>query len=148
MIRFETGVRIERPLDEVLAYVAEAENLPHWNSAVQAVRKTAGESEGGTHPTSTMERRLPAGRAVNTLEIAQAAPGLLTIRTTSGPTPFSYELHFLADGRATVIRLHGEADLGGAADLLAPLVSRGVQRGVDDNLATLKAILEAGPSLS
>jgi uncharacterized membrane protein len=141
MIRFETEVRIERPLEDVVAYVAEAENLPHWNSAVQAVHRTP------ERAIYTMERSLPTGPAVNTLEVAQARASRLTLRTTSGPTPFTYEFRFLPDRSATVIQLDGEADLGGAADLLAPLVSRGLRRGVDDNLATLKAILEAGPSL-
>jgi hypothetical protein len=49
------------------------------------------------------------------------------------------------DYRATVVRLQGEAELGGAGELLAPLARRALQRGVDDNLATLKAILEHAP---
>ena len=33
MITFETLVRIERPVEEVFAYLAEPLNFPRWNSA-------------------------------------------------------------------------------------------------------------------
>jgi hypothetical protein len=44
-----------------------------------------------------------------------------------------------------MIQLEAEADLGGAADLLAPLVRHAVQRGGEANLAALKTIMEAQP---
>jgi uncharacterized protein YndB with AHSA1/START domain len=41
VITFETEVRIARPIKEVFAYVSDPLNLPRWNSAVQAVRRTS-----------------------------------------------------------------------------------------------------------
>jgi uncharacterized protein YndB with AHSA1/START domain len=143
MITFETGVRIERRLEDVYAYIAEPANFPRWNSAVQAVRKTSAGDDTAVGSTYVMERTLPTGTAVNGLEIvADEPPTAFAIRTTSGPTPFIYRYRFAADDHATVVRLQGEAELGHAADFLAPLARRALQRGVDDNLATLKAILE------
>jgi uncharacterized protein YndB with AHSA1/START domain len=146
VIDFETGVRIERPLEEVFAYVSEPANLSRWKSAVQAVRKTSAGDDTGVTSTYVMERTLPTGRAVNKLEIvAHEPPTAFAIRTTSGPTPFLYRFRFAPTDRATVVRLRGEAELGRVGDLLAPLARRALQRGVDDNLATLKAILEQAP---
>ncbi len=146
MIKFETGVRIERPLEEVYAYVTDPGNFPRWNSAVQAVRKTSAGDDSGVGSTYVMERTLPTGRAVNGLEVvACERPTAFAIRTTSGPTPFLYRFRFAPDDRATVVRLQGEAELGGLGDLFAPLARRVLQRGVDDNLATLKTILEHVP---
>jgi uncharacterized protein YndB with AHSA1/START domain len=143
MIAFETNVRIERPLEVVYAYIAEPENLPRWNSAVQAVRKTSASDDAGMGSTYTMERTLPTGRAVNGLEIvAHEPPTAFAISTTSGPTPFLYRFRFASADRATVVRLQGDAELGHVGNLLGPLARRAVRRGVDDNLATLKAILE------
>lgn len=148
MIVFETEVRIGRPAEEVFAYVAEPLNFPHWNSAVQAVRKTSGgESEAGS--TYLMERELPTGPAVNTLEIvARERPTEFAIRATSGPTPFHYRFRFAPQDGATAIHLDAEAELGAAADVFAPIVRRAVRKGVDENLARVKAILEAAGRLN
>src|SRR2546425_694413 len=71
-------------------------------------------------------------------------PSEFAFRTTSGPTPFGYHFRFTPAGGATLIQIEAEADLGSAADLLAPLARRAVKKGVDENLATLKTILEIG----
>jgi uncharacterized protein YndB with AHSA1/START domain len=143
VITFETEVRIARPLEVVYAYVAEPENLPPWNSAVQAVRKTSPGDDAGVGSAYTMSRMLPTGRAVNGLEIvAHEPPTAFAIRTTSGPTPFLYRFRFASADRATVVRLQGDAELGHVGNLLGPLARRALRRGVDDNLATLKAILQ------
>jgi uncharacterized membrane protein len=139
-VKFETAVRIQRPIDDVFTYVSNPGNFPHWNSAVDAVR----ESEPGS--TYVMERQLPTGRAVNELQIvARERPGLFAIRTTSGPTPFSYAYRFTAENGKTVVRLDAEVELDGVASLLSQLARRAVKKGVDDNLATLKEILEGEP---
>jgi uncharacterized protein YndB with AHSA1/START domain len=113
--RFSTSVHIARPVADVFAYVAEPGNLPHWNSAVQAVT--------GSGRRYVMHRRLPTGPAVNELEIVELdPPAAFTIQTTSGPTPFVYRYRFEPDGAG-------------------PLAVRAVRRGVDANLATLRSLL-------
>jgi uncharacterized membrane protein len=88
VITFETDVGIDRPIEEVFAYVSDPRNFPHWNSVVQAVRKTSEDQERSS--TYSMERQLPTGRAVNELEIVARQPSReFAIRTTSGPTPGS-----------------------------------------------------------
>lgn len=139
---FETNVRIERPIEEVFAYVSDPLNLPRWNSAVQAVRKTS-PGENGVASTYAMERQLPTGHALNELEIvALERPREFAIRTTSGPTPFHYRYRFSAENGETVIQLNAEFELQGAAAFLSQLARRAVKKGVDDNFATLKEILE------
>jgi hypothetical protein len=70
-----------------------------------------------------------------------AAPPL-SRKPTRPPTPFCYRYGFSRENGATVVQVGAVAELGGAADFLAPLVRRALQKGVDDNLATLKTILE------
>jgi hypothetical protein len=43
----------------------------------------------------------------------------------------------------TVVRLHAEVELQGVVGLVPQLARRAVRSGVDDNLATLKSVLEA-----
>lgn len=141
MITFATDVGIERPIDEVYVYVSDPINFPRWNSAVQAVRQTSAAAY-------SMERALPSGHAINELEIVTCdPPSEFAIRTRSGPTPFRYRYRFSARNGGTVVRLDAEVELGRAAALLPQLARHAVKRGVDANLATLKELLEAGPSV-
>jgi hypothetical protein len=50
---------------------------------------------------------------------------------------------FATQDGATAIHLDAEADLGGAADAFVPIVRRALRKGVDENLARVKAILES-----
>jgi uncharacterized protein YndB with AHSA1/START domain len=143
MIAFQTSTRINRPIEEVFAYVSDPLNLPHWNSAVQAVRKTSA-GENGVASTYLMERELPTGHAVNELEVvAKQSPSEFAMRATAGPTPFLYRYMFFVENGETVMRLDAEVELPGVAALLPQPARRLVKKGVDDNLATLKQILEA-----
>jgi uncharacterized protein YndB with AHSA1/START domain len=145
VIAFETDTSIERPVQEVFAYVSDPLNFPRWNSAVRAVRKTSAGDNGGAS-TYSMERRLPTGRAVNELEVvASEPPRTFAIRTTSGPTPFLYRYQLSEETGETLMKLDAEVELPGAASFLPQLARRLVKKGVDDNLATLKQILEAAP---
>jgi uncharacterized protein YndB with AHSA1/START domain len=138
VIAFEADVRIGRPVEEVFTYVSNPGNFPHWNSAVSAVR----EREPGS--TYVMERQLPTGPAVNELKIVTfERPREFAISTTSGPTPFVYVYRFSAEDGETIVRLDAEVQLDGMASLLPQLARRAVKRGVLDNFATLKRILEA-----
>lgn len=142
MIAFQTQVGIDRPVEEVFAYVSDPRNFPSWNSAVRDVRLTSA-AANGPGSTYTMKRQLPTGVATNQLEIvAREQPSEFTIRTTAGPTPFLYRYRFGVENGETIVRLDAHVELGGLAAVI-PQVARGaVKRGVDDNLATLKLMLE------
>ena len=64
------------------------------------------------------------------------------IRASAGPTPFLYRYRFAAENDETVVQLDAEVELPGAAALLPQLARRAVRKGVEDNFATLKQILE------
>jgi hypothetical protein len=144
VITFETSVHIRRPIQEVFGFVSDPTRFPLWNSAVQAVHRIPGEtSERGS--TYSMERDLPTGRVQNQLEVfARERPTTFGIRTTSGPTPFSYRYRFGSDGGDTVVHLDATVDLPGVAVAFGPLAARRVRRGVDANFASLKRALEGG----
>ena len=135
----QTRTDIECPIDEVFDYVSDPRNFPAWNSAVHSV-----EPAGPT--TYLMQRNLPGGTATNELEIfARVRPRELGFQTTSGPTPFAYRIRFTSTGEATLMELDVSTSLGPAGVLLGPLTRGLVKRGVDDNLASLKALLENTP---
>jgi carbon monoxide dehydrogenase subunit G len=143
VISFETSVRVGRPIEAVFAFVSDPMLFPRWNSAVQTVEATSGEA-GGLGSTYSMQREIPSGRVENELEVfAREHPSDFGVRTTSGPTPFSYRYRFTSDGGDTVVRLDATVELPVVAAILGPLARRGVRRGVDANFAALKHTLEA-----
>jgi uncharacterized protein YndB with AHSA1/START domain len=142
MITFKTTVGIERPIEEVFAYVSDPANFPSWNSAVRDVRATS-TGANGTGSTYAMKRQLPTGPATNQLEIvAHEQPREFAIRTTAGPTPFLYRYGFGVENGKTILQLDLQVELDGVAALMPQLARLGIKRGVDDNLAKLKLLLE------
>jgi Polyketide cyclase / dehydrase and lipid transport len=145
--RFETSVRIRRPIGDVFDFVADPLNFRHWNSAVRTVWSTHGR-ERVVGSTYRMERDLPSGRVRNDIKIfAHEYTAVFGIRTTSGPTPFSNRYGFSSDHGETVVQLDGAFELNGVATLSGPLAGRAVKRGVEDNLDELKNIIETTPRL-
>ena len=139
-MRVETNIRIRRDIDSVFAYVTDPRQMPAWNSAVTDVRPEDGEN-GRRY---VMTRHLPTGTATNGLLVtAVDAPARFAIETTSGPTPFRYEYRFTAADGATTVALDARADLA-SLGVLAPLARRGLARGIEANLQTLRRLLEHG----
>jgi uncharacterized protein YndB with AHSA1/START domain len=146
MTHFKTTVEIARARDTVFAYVSDPRHFPAWNAAVERVvpLDDATPAAGGRY---VMQRRLPTGAATNELEIVTMQPPKeLTIRTTSGPTPFLYRYEFTTTGPGTLVRLYAHVRVDGAASLLGPLAAQAIKRGVNANLATLRDILERADS--
>jgi uncharacterized protein YndB with AHSA1/START domain len=142
VITFQTSVRVERPIEEVFAFVSDPLMFPRWNSAVQTVHGTSPET-GGPGSTYSMRRQLPTGQVENELEVlSMEHPTEFGIRTSSGPTPFLYRYRFAPDGADTVLHLDATVELPGVRTVLEPLAARGIRRGVDANLAALKHALE------
>jgi len=142
MIRFTTSIRIERPSEDVFDVISDPLRFPRWNSAVESVQHTSGQPRA-VGSRYSMRRALPGGPVGNDLEIVDRDdPNAFAIRTTSGPTPFVYRYRISPDGDGAVVELDGSVELPRPAALVAPLAARAVKHGVDDNLATLKRILE------
>jgi uncharacterized protein YndB with AHSA1/START domain len=114
MAAFENTVTITRPVEEVFTYLADAENLPQWNYAIEQTRKISPGPVGvGTLYRQT--RTLP-GRSQEDFEPA-ASGTTLTNKWDLQPTSASLRL-------------------------LGPLAIPKVKSAVAENLRTLKQILE------
>lgn len=140
-MRFSHTITIHRPRDVVFAYLADLENLPSWNYAIQQTRKvTPGRVEVGSRYHQV--RTVPVHRE-ESLEVVELEPGrLLTVRGTlnSLPARLSYVLD--ADGDATVLTNSVELSTTGALTLVAPIASRRISSAVAANLGVLRQILE------
>jgi len=142
MAAVENTVTIMRPAEEVFAYLADAENLPRWNYAIEQTRKiTAGPVGVGTVYRQT--RTIPS-RSQEEFEIVVfQPPGQLVLDGTFGPfrARTSYLLEPVAGGTGLTNRWQLEAT-SAPLRLLAPVAIPRVKAAVAKNLRTLKQILE------
>jgi uncharacterized protein YndB with AHSA1/START domain len=145
MFAFEEDVVIRRPQNKVFEFIADGEKANQWNSAVKHVEKLSdGPIELGTR--FRMLRELPWGKVENEYEIIEYVPSSkITIKTTSGPTPFVYKYALSPIEGGTRLALEGEGDTSDVTHVPGFLMKVAVKRGVRANLEKLKEILE-GPS--
>ena len=146
MFVIETAV--DRTPEVVFSRLARVEDTPQWYSAVQRVEHVAG-TPSGLGSRYRFTRQLPSGPAINEVEITEYdLPMIFTLRSRSGPTPFTYRYLLAPNGQGgTRLRLEGEISgegLGGALSLLAPLASTFFERGMRTNIETFKRLVEAG----
>ena len=143
--RFEGTVVIDRPIEEVFAFVADGENDPKFSPRVLEIAKTTDGPPGvGTVYASTVkdagmktkrEFRLTAFDEPTRIRWAEVSKNLVTAPEGG------YDLAREGDGtRLTVFNvLEGH----GPGKLIAPLALRSARRGADDFARSIKAAVEA-----
>jgi carbon monoxide dehydrogenase subunit G len=139
-LTYEHELEIERPPDDVYAFLADPENLPRWQSEVLEVRRET--------DTRFREVRTFVGRRIeSTLEVTTAEPGReFALRSASGPVRFSvrHVLEPAGEGR-TRLRVTGETEgAGGLFKLGGRLLRRAAERRFQEDFERLKALVEAG----
>lgn len=141
-MQFTNVVDIERPIEEVFAYLADFENIPAWNYAIVETQKTS-DGPVGLGATYQQVRSLPS-RSEETFEVADYRPHeSLAISGTLGP--FTGELRYRLQPTQSGTRLTNEVDLQprGIAGIVGQLGSSRVRAAVATNLNELKRILES-----
>jgi uncharacterized protein YndB with AHSA1/START domain len=145
MIRAEQSSIIDRPIDEVFAYVGDQTNTPQWQSGLVEVRRT---SEGpigvGTKHTFVrmfMRRRMEADNEYVTYEPNKR----IAFRTTSGPVRLEASYVFESTGAGTRLTSLIEMDASGFMSLAEPLIAAGLKREMKTAFRVLKDLLESRP---
>jgi carbon monoxide dehydrogenase subunit G len=145
MARAAASVVVERPPEEVFAFLSDPDTLPEWQaSALEARQESPGAMTTGTR---IKEVRKFLGRRMETVvEVTAYEPGRqFSLKVASGPIPFQVRqnLHPVEGGTKIDVVIEGEP--GGFFKLAEPLVVRAVGRELENNLATLKDVLESRP---
>jgi uncharacterized membrane protein len=143
-VRIDVTARtiIDRPRDEVAAYVIDNRNDLAWIGGI-----TESELLGGNSITEGSRVRRVAsflGRRIEyVMEVARLEPGsVLEMRSVKSPFPMevAYAFEDAAEGTATSVRVRGEP--GAWYRIAGALMSRAVQRSIDADVRRLKEILE------
>lgn len=145
MVKEERTVVIDRPIQQVFAYVTDQTKTPSWQAGLLEVRRTTSGPIGvGTKHTivrSFMGRRMQA----ETEYVAYETDKLVTFRTTSGP-PMRASYVFEAEPTGTRLTSRVELDGAGLFGLLDAVIGAGLRREMKVALPALKALLEGGPA--
>jgi Polyketide cyclase / dehydrase and lipid transport len=143
MATFQNTLTIQRPVDDVFAFLADFENIPTWNYAIVETRKTS-PGPVGVGTTYRQLRSIPDRREEG-FEVTVFEPTTrLEVHGEIGP--FTATIRYLLAPVGDETQLINAVDLesaSGAVRLLAPLATSRVKAAVAANLNTLKKTLEA-----
>ncbi len=143
MARIEINLVINRPVEEVFAFVSNSENLPRWRSTSLEVKKT---SEGPIGVGSTFRGRFTfLGRQFdgNVVVTAHEANRVFVSKIAEGPFPLEtgYTLEPVENGTHVAFVVDGAP--GGFFKFAEPLVVSLAKRSYESDLHNLKEMLEA-----
>ena len=143
MVKAERTVVIDRPIQQVFAYVTDQTNTPSLagRPAWRYSRTTAGPIGVGTKHTfvrNFMGRRMEADNEY----VAYEPDRLVTFRTTSGP-PLTASYLFEAEPNGTRLTSPRRAPGSGLLRALGPVIGAGLRREMKAALPALKALLES-----
>ncbi|TCC57662.1 ATPase [Kribbella pittospori] len=138
-----TEVVINRPLEEVAAYVGDPANAPEWYANIESV-------EWQTAPPVAVGSRMDfvahflGRRLAYTYEVVELVPDeRLVMRTAQGPFPMETSYEWTAAGEGTTrMSLRNRGEPSGFAGVAAPLMSAAMRRANQKDLKRLKHLLE------
>ena len=133
MLEFKNTIRIDRPIEEVFAFLSDFENIPKWNYYVLEVRQLS-ENPIGIRTTYQQDFHITEFEAYRTV----------AVKTLPQSSP-SFERRFTLyeEGNATRVRDEWKLDTGRPV-VLEKLAGGRVKSAVAENLAKLQELLEEG----
>lgn len=142
-MKFTNTITVNRSREDVFAFLADLENLPRWNYAIQQTRKvTAGPVTVGTRYHQV--RTVPT-RQEETLEVAELdRPRWLTVRGTLSMLPAQLDYELESRDGTTVVTNTVELTVPGPLVLVSMVATRRIKAAVAQNLQVMKRVLEGG----
>jgi uncharacterized membrane protein len=140
VLEFENTIRIERPIEEVFAFLSDFENIPKWNYFVLEVRQLS-ESPVGVGTIYHQVRKTDE----QDFHITEfEANRTVAVKTLPHSSP-SFERRFTLYEEGNTTRIRDEWMLNtGRPAVLEKLTGGRVKSAVAENLAKLKELLEEG----
>ena len=135
-------ITIARPVGDVFAFLANAENDKRWRSGVIEITRTGGQGVGTTYRQVVAG---PGGRRIDAdVEITEFVPDQhIAFRTTKGPVRPTGTYDLRAQDGSTELTFRLTVTLKGLKNLMAPMVGN-TRKAEVAALTQLKHVLEAG----
>ncbi len=142
--RFEGTAHIDRPIEEVFAFLADGENDPKFSPRVLEIAKTTDGPPGvGTTYESTVKDAGMKTKRVFKLTRFDPPNGIAWTEVSKNLVTApegGYEL--AADGDGTRLGVHNELEGHGVGKLLLPLALRAARKDADAFAERIKAAVE------
>jgi uncharacterized membrane protein len=138
------SVEVERPPDEVFAYLDRLDRHGEWQQDIVSTRvETEGPTRQGSRAVDT--RKFPGGRRDFTYEITEHdPPRRSSFRVLDGPIRPSGTVTVEPAGNGSRVTLEMAFEGHGIGKLLLPLVERDARKRVAASQQRLKERLESG----
>lgn len=144
MVKIQSSVVINRPVEEVFEFSNDPSNDTQWQTGVLESEITS-EGELGVGTTARSVIQFLGKRIESTSEITEFEPNKkVSFKTTSGPIPFEGTTMYEPVEGGTKLSSDFEVEFGGVFKLAEPIVERSAERQFEGSFANLKDILEAG----
>lgn len=142
LVRIDFTIEIERPAQEVFAYLVDLDRLPEWQASAVESRAESPLAEG----VRVTERRRVLGREIdNELEVTACdAPRRLTLKALKGPVKFTVDHQLAEVDGSTLLHVVAEAKAGTFMKLAEPMLARTAEEELRKDFARLKELLEDG----
>ena len=142
MKRIETSIVINRPIEEVFAYVTNPDNDTQWQSGLLE-SELVGEGPLGVGAKTREVRKFMGRRLESIAEVTEYEPNAkIAFKSTSGPVQYEASYTFEPVEGGTKFTMVGEAETGGFFKLAEGLVVRQFEKETQTALAALKDTLE------
>ena len=143
MISFTNTIHIDRPIEEVYAYLSDLEHTPGMELGDHGDQEDHLGTDDGRDPLPTSRSVPQAGTEV--LEITALETGRhIEVVGTLAQFPARLSYRFDRTGSGTELTNTVNLEPQGALRLVAPVVGNRIKRAVADNLGQLKRRLESG----
>ena len=143
MIRFEESVVIERPLQEVFAFVSDPGNDVDWAEEIAEVRQTS-EGQLGVGASFVQVAHFLGRRLEVPFEVTEYEPNRkVAITPTRGPIRLAARRSLEPVGAGARVTIEAWGRSGLFLSLLEPVVAVVAKRRLRIALARLKRVLEA-----
>jgi uncharacterized protein YndB with AHSA1/START domain len=147
MITTRVTVDIDRPVDEVFAFVADPANFPSWAGALVKESRQTSAGPVGVGTTFTQVNMLMGRRFVSEMRVVTHDPPYrYEYVTTAGPIRFAGHYTFAPTGSGTRFTSVDQSQISGWLRYLQPLLQPFAQHQIKVNLSKLKAVIEGRPA--
>jgi len=141
MIKAEHSITINKPVEEVFAYVNTPDNTTKWQGGVEAVRYPDPTPSVGTQYVEVrkfMGREMETTLEITALELNKK----FAAKTIKGPVPFDVTVTFEAVAGGTKMTTTVEGEPGGFFKLAQGMVGKQLEKSLKEDNERLKTLLE------
>ena len=139
----ELTVVINRPVAEVFAFIARAENMPRWAKYItDAAQTSEGAVDVGT--TCYVVSKMMGMNVKQNFTVTECIPDrVYAAKSTSGPVPMESRYVLEEASGATELHVSVTTDLSGVMKMAGPLLIRKLRKQMREDHESLKRFLES-----